>query len=262
MLEFNINDNQDAYAMKKHRSNQPSSRYQSSRGMTLLEILIPSTIFTLVAGGIFAIFDKSQHSFRSQGDLSQVVQQTRIAMDQIQIYMRQAGNDDQNVFEDQTPPFSHSHSGFSPIEYNAAGHIQINSDITGSVGSGLGATGDPDGNFTARGEKVIVRYDAAQDELNIDIGDGEQVLAENISNFAFTFYDLAGNQITNPASNESDIARIKIHVEAETENPDQETGKVQSFTLDSDVMLRSQSYNFYSGIAGSGDDDDDDDDDD
>ena len=89
---------------------------------------------------------------------------------------------------------------------------------------------------------MIVRYDSADDELNIDIGDGEQVLAENISTFSLTFYDLAGNQITSPASNESDIVRVKIHLEAETENPDLETGKIQSITLDSDVMLRSQSY--------------------
>jgi len=224
---------------------QPSTRVLSNRGMTLLELLISTTIFGVVAAGIFAIFDQSQHSFRSQGDLTEMVQQTRIAMDQIQTYIRQAGNDSEKVFDSQTPPFSHSHSGIFPIEYSAAGYIQINSDITGSVGTGLGATGDPDGSFTARGEKVIVRYDAAQDELNIDIGDGEQVLAENISNFALTFYDLAGNQITSPASNESDIVRVQIHLEAETENPDQETGKVQSITLESDVMLRSQSYDFW-----------------
>ena len=57
--------------MKKQSSTQPSTRYQSNRGMTLLEILIASAIFTLVAGGIFAIFDQSQHSFRSQGDLKE-----------------------------------------------------------------------------------------------------------------------------------------------------------------------------------------------
>ena len=245
---------------------QPSIKVLSNRGMTLLEILISTAIFGVVAAGIFTIFDQSQHSFRSQGDLTEMVQQTRIAMDKIQAYMRQAGNDSENIFDSQTPPFGHSHSGISPIEYSAAGHIQMNSDITGSVGSGLGATGDPDGNFTARGEKVIVRYDSAQNELNIDIGDGEQVLAENISNFALTFYDLAGNQISSPASNESTIARVQIHVEAETENPDQETGKVQSITLESDVMLRSQFYDVFSstgagGGGGGGDDDDDDDDD-
>lgn len=224
---------------------QPSTKVLSNRGMTLLELLISTAIFGVVAAGIFTIFDQSQHSFRSQGDLTEMVQQTRIAMDQIQSYIRQAGNDSENVFDSQTPPFSHSHSGIFPIEYSAAGYIQINSDLTGSVGSGLGATGDPDGNFTARGEKVIVRYDAAQDELNIDIGDGEQVLAENISNFTLTFYDLAGNQISSPASNEGDIARVQIHLEAETENLDQETGKIQSITLESDVMLRSQYYDFW-----------------
>jgi len=224
---------------------RPFPSYPCDRGMTLLEILISTAIFGVVAAGIFTIFDQSQHTFRSQGDLSEVVRQTRIAMDQIQTYIRQAGNDSEDVFDSQTPPFSHSHSGIFPIEYSAAGYIQINSDVTGSVGTGLGATGDPDGNFTARGEKVIVRYDAAQDELNIDIGDGEQVLAENISNFTLTFYDLAGNQISSPASNEGDIARVQIHVEAETANPDQETGKIQSITLESDVMLRSQYYDFW-----------------
>lgn len=224
---------------------QPATKVLSNRGMTLLEILISTAIFAVVAGGIFTIFNQSQHSFRSQGDLTEMVQQTRIAMDQIQAYIRQAGNDSENIFDSQTPPFGHSHSGIFPIEYSAAGYIQLNSDITGSVGSGLGATGDPDGNFTARGEKVIIRYDAAQDELNIDIGDGEQVLAENISNFSFTFFDLAGNTISSPASNEGDIVRVQIHLEAETENPDLETGKVQSITLESDVMLRSQFYDFW-----------------
>ncbi len=228
---------------------QPTQENHNNRGMTLVEMLIASVILALLGGAIFAIFDRSQHSFHTEGELAGAVQQGRVAMDVLQSTIRQAGNDPQGVFAGETPPFSHSHSGVSPIEYSGPGYIQIYTDRTGSVGSGLDATGDPDGFFTARGEKVIVRFDSAQDELNIDIGDGEQVLAENISTFSLTFYDLAGNQITSPASNESDIVRVKIHLEAETENPDLETGKIQSITLDSDVMLRSQSHVSFVGFG-------------
>ncbi len=238
---------------------QHTQENDNDRGMTLVEMLIASVILALLGGAIFAIFDRSQHSFQTEGELAEAVQQGRVAMDLLQTTIRQAGNDPEGAFAGETPPFSHSHSGVSPIEYSGPGHIQIYSDHTGSVGSGLDATGDPDGNFTARGEKMIVRYDSAQDELNIDMGDGEQVLAENITTFSLTFYDLAGTQITNPASNESDIARVQIHLEAETENVDQETGKIQSITLDSAAMLRSQSYDFFAGLGGGDDDDDDDD---
>jgi hypothetical protein len=88
-------------------------------------------------------------------------------------------------------------------------------------------------------------YDSGAENLYIDIGDGEDVLADNISTFGLTFYDLAGTQITDPANNENDIVRVHVQLVAETESPDLETGKIQTLTLQSDVMLRNKAFDLF-----------------
>ena len=94
-----------------------------------------------------------------------------------------------------------------------------------------------------------IRYDSVTRNLYLDIEgfgvSGEEIFAENISSFGFTFYDLAGNEITDPEDNEGEIARVHIQLTAESEDPDPNSGKVQTITLQSDVMLRSQSYSVF-----------------
>lgn len=215
-----------------------------------------SAVLTLIAGAIFTLLHQSQRSYQSQQDLSEVVQQARNAMDQITTSLRQAGNDSEEIFGSETPPPGHTHSGIYPIEIlvpepSPHSHIRINSDITGSVPDAgaptdpLKATGDPDGNLNNLYEQVEVRYNFGQKKLYIDIGSGEQVLAENIVTFELTFYDIAGTQLTDPADNEKAIARVHVQLVAETENPDLETDKIQSITLQSDVMLRSKAYGLF-----------------
>ena len=74
---------------------------------------------------------------------------------------------------------------------------------------------------------------------------GEEIFAENISSFGFTFYDLAGTEITDIANNEGEIARVHVQLTAETENPNLESGQIQTITLQSDVMLRSKMYGLF-----------------
>lgn len=235
--------------MKQRRSLSDDS----SRGFTLVEMLIATAVLVVIGGGVFTLLNQSQRSYGSQQDMTEVVQQARLAMDQITTYLRRAGNDPQKIFETwgipPTIPFGHgtgpgSHTGIFPIEVNSAQHIQIHSDVTGAVGVGSTASGDPDGTIDNLYEKVVVRYDSVTRKLYMDIADGsgEQLYADNISSFAFTFYDLAGTLITNPANNEAAITRAHVQLTAETKDLDPESGKVQTLTLESDVMLRSKSY--------------------
>jgi len=218
----------------------------------LVEMLLSCAILVIMGGAIFTLSNQSQRSYQSQQDLTEVVQAARIAMDRITTYIRQAGNDPEEIFATYPPglgiPFGHgvglgSHEGIFPIEVSSPQYIQINSDITGSVGLGDPKTwtGDPDGFLLTLNERVFVRYDSVTRNLYLDIeglgGSGEELFVENISSFGFTFYDLAGTEITDPGNNESEIARVHVQLTAESKDPDPQTGQVQTITLESEVML-------------------------
>ena len=206
-----------------------------SRGFTLAEIVIANAVLVVAAGAIFSVFFQSQHSFESQQDILEVTRQARAAMLQVSFYLRQAGNDPEGYLRD---------NGIPPIELLGANYIRINSDITGSVPAAsadpLEATGNPDGTLDNLYERVVVRYNASQERLYLDMGYGSDVAAENLS-FGFTFLDISGNE----TANEDDIVRVQIKVVAETEDLNPLTDEVQSIILQSEVMLRSQSFDVF-----------------
>jgi type II secretory pathway pseudopilin PulG len=206
-----------------------------SRGFTLAEIVIANAVLVVAAGAIFSVFFQSQHSLESQQDILEVTQQARAAVLQVSSYLRQAGNDPEGYLRDNSIP---------PIEILGTNWIRINSDITGAVpdvsADPLDATGNPDGTLDNLYEQVVVRYDAAQEYLYLDIGYGADVVAENLS-FDFTFLDINGNA----TANTDDIVRVHIEVVAETEDLNPLTEEVQSITLQSEVMLRSRSFDVF-----------------
>ncbi|MCH8017316.1 MAG: hypothetical protein IH917_11900 [Acidobacteria bacterium] len=206
-----------------------------SRGFTLVEIVIANAVLVVATGAMFSFFSQSQHSFESQRDIMEVTRQARAAMLQVSSYLRQAGNDPEGYLRD---------NGIPPIELLGANYIRINSDITGSVPAAsadpLEATGNPDGTLDNLYERVEIRYVASQERLYLDMGYGSDVLAENLS-FGFTFLDISGNE----TANEDDIVRVRINVVAETEELNPLTDEVQSITLQSEVMLRSQTFDVF-----------------
>ncbi len=206
-----------------------------SRGFTLAEMMIANAVLVIAAGAIYSVLSQTQYSYESQQDILEVTQQARTAMLQVSTYLRQAGNDPEGYLRDNDIP---------PIELLGATYIRINSDVTGSVpaagGDPLEATGNPDGSLDNLYEQVVVHYVEAQESLYLDIGYGSDVLAENLS-FGFTFLDISGNE----TANEDDIVRVRINVVAETEESNPLTDEVQSITLQSEVMLRSQTFDVF-----------------
>ncbi len=204
------------------------------RGFTLLEMVIATAIFAVVSGGIVIFLHRGQQTFRSQGQRTRSVEQARIALDQMIRYLRHSGND----------PFGTMEAGGIPaIEILGSGHIRINSDMTGSVASQTGdpleSTGDPDGTLASIHERVEFRYDSSADELYSDIGYGEGLVVEDISTFELEFFDAVGNLTNIPA----DIARVRIRLVVRSEDADMATGHANQLSLQSDVFLRSKSFN-------------------
>jgi len=209
-----------------------------ARGFTLVEMLLSILILAIVSAGVLSTFNNSQLSYQSHQDVAEVISKSRFSMDQLMTYFRQAGNDPEGYLASNT---------ISPIEILGTGHVRINSDLTGAVPDPsdptdpLKSTGDPDGTLDNLYEQVIARYDSAQQRIYLDIGYGEEILASEISSFDLTFYDSAGNTTTT----ESDIVRVRAELVADSAGVNLESGKVQTMTLGSSVMLRSKVFRMF-----------------
>jgi len=198
-------------------------------------MLLSILILAVVSGGVMTTFNGSQLSYQSHEDVAQVLSTSRFSMDQLMTYFRQAGNDPGGYLVS---------SAISPVEILGTDHVRINSDLTGSVPdpadptNPLKSTGDPDGTLDNLYEQVVVRYDSAQERIYLDFGYGEEILASDISSFDLTFYDSAGNTTVT----ESDIVRVQAELVADSAGVNLESGKVQTMTLGSSVMLRSKVF--------------------
>jgi prepilin-type N-terminal cleavage/methylation domain-containing protein len=207
-------------------------------GFTLVEMLLSILILAIVSGGVLTTFNGSQLTYQSHEDVAEVLSTSRFSTDQLMTYFRQAGNDPEGYLKS---------SNISPIEILGTGHVRINSDLTGLVPDPsdptdpLKSTGDPDGTLDNLYEQAVVRYDSALERIYLDIGYGEEILASDISSFNLTFYDSAGNTTTT----ESEIVRVRTELVAESADLNLESGKVQTMTLESSVMLRSKVFQLF-----------------
>ena len=209
-----------------------------ARGFTLVEMLLSILILAIVSAGVLSTFNNSQLSYQSHQDVTEVISKSRFSLDQLMTYFRQAGNDPQGHL---------ASNAIAPIEILGTGHVRINSDLTGAVPdpsdptNPLKSTGDPDGTLDNLYEQVVARYDSAQQRIYLDIGYGEEILASDISSFDLTFYDSAGNTTVT----ESEIVRVRAELVADSAAVNLESGKVQTMTLGSSVMLRSKVFRMF-----------------
>ena len=201
----------------------------SEKGFTLVEMLVTTVVLMLLTGPLLIVFQQSGATFRAQSDQGEMAEQMRIAMDQITRCIRQAGND---------PLEALAVPGVNPISSN---HIQLNTDITGSVPSGTGnpleSSGDPDGTLNSLYESVSFRQSGT--DLLADIGFGEEVLAEGISQLSFTYLDINGAPTMVP----DDVARVQVTMVATTDRGDMRNNQLYSLTLQSEVFVRSMTPN-------------------
>lgn len=206
-------------------------KYES--GFSLIEMLITVAILAVVSGAALRLVHQSQYSYTSQTQSVEASQDVRSAMDMIVRLVRQAGSDP--LEEISTPA----------ISILGDGYFQVTSDLTGSHPSisenPKETRGDPDGALSSIGEQVRVRYNPGTQRLFIDIGYGESILAENISNFSLSYFDAAGM----PTNQNDDIARVRIDMTGRARRADPQTGKKSTVSLTSDVFIRSKTEQIF-----------------
>lgn len=187
-------------------------------GFTLTEFLLASLILLVVASAVFKLLSEIQRVVSYQAEVQSVLNNTRIAMQTVERYIRQAGND----------PLG---SGLSGITIVSATEVQIRSDRTGSLGANKG---DPDGDIDDSGENVTVRYNKKSRSLEvIPRGGPAQIVANHISDLSMTYYNAEGNPTT--AGNE--VRRIAITISGSTLQPDPDTHRLFSVRLSESIRV-------------------------
>jgi prepilin-type N-terminal cleavage/methylation domain-containing protein len=190
-------------------------------GFSLIEFMVSSLILLLIAGTAFEILSRAQRTAACQADMQEIMDNTRIAMDTVARYLRQAAND----------PLG---AGFDGITIVSASEVRVRSDLTGSAGRSNPDKGDPDGDVDDASEDVRIRYNDSNRTIEvIPAGGSAQAIASNISAFSMQYLNSDGAE----TSAGSDIRRIRVTFATTGSLPDPRTKQYLSIRLTSDVRL-------------------------
>ncbi len=171
-------------------------------GFSLIELLIVSVIVVFIIGMIGGIVTGVQRSYSQQRQRTEALNDATAALDMISRLIRTAGNNPNGV------------SGLQPIDPGTADGggiyrtIRIRSDWRSSTMNSL-----PDGDITDPFEDVIfsVSNNKLMKQEPSDTGGAVEFL-DKVSNLQFIYYDTNNTMITNPATNNTQIARIDLTI--------------------------------------------------
>src|SRR6059036_3191175 len=152
-----------------------SHRYiRSDAGFSLAEFLLSTVILLLISAAVFRMMAETQRASSYQTEVHAVMDNTRIAMDTIERYIRQAGNDPTNL-------------GFQGVEIVSTNPptLRLRSNLTGSVNSDQG---DPDNDTNDSGEDVTFSYNSSSKSITMTPNGGAaQQIANYISALNFEY---------------------------------------------------------------------------
>ncbi len=190
-------------------------------GFALLELLIASLVLTTAAAAFFGILADVQHAASRQAEMQSVAGSAHVALLTVTRRLRQAGNNPCGA-------------DMEAIKIISSTEVQVQSDLTGSLGPGNPDKGDPDGDIEDSGENIFIRYNPAAKNIEIaPAGGGVQIIAGNISEFSLQYFDADGNI----AAHGKDVRTIRVAIQAAGMQPDPKTHKCFGMEIKSDIQI-------------------------
>ena len=192
-------------------------------GFTLTELLISTLILFIASAAVFSVLAEIQHTAGYQAEIQSVLNNTQIAMQTVQRYIRQAGND----------PLGRGVVGITIV---GPEEMRIQSDLTGSAGPGNPDKGDPDGDTGDSAENVAIRYNSNIRSLEVvPVQGAAQIIAGNISGITFSYYDASGNA----AATGAEVRTVGISISGTSLQPNPRTHQVFGVQLNSAIQVSS-----------------------
>ncbi len=162
----------------------------NERGFTIVELLVGLAIGLILLGVAVKIFLVQQRAYSVQEQLSEMQQNIRAAMDMI-------------VKESKMAGYNPTGASFNGITYDTS-QLRILADIDGN------------GTTTGTNEDITYTYDAGNLQIERDTGGGGQPLAENITEFTFSY----------GTDTSADIRQIEITITGRTDKTDPDLKRV------------------------------------
>ena len=193
----------------------------STTGFSLVELLLATLILGLVTAGAFALLADLQQESGYQREMQTVLDNTRMVLQTVEKYLRQAGND----------PLA---SGLAGITIISNREVQIRADLKGSLGPANPDKGDPDGDVDDADETVTLRLNPANKSFEIvSAGGTAQLVSNHIHDLLFRCYDGDGN----PTADGSRVHRIAVTVSGVAAYPHPKTGNTFGAELQGEVRV-------------------------
>jgi prepilin-type N-terminal cleavage/methylation domain-containing protein len=191
---------------------------ENKSGFTLIEISVVIAIMSIVLGAIFSVFAATNRSTTNNEVTAEVMQSLRTSIDFMEQDIRMAGLD----------RFGSANAG---IEAATATNLRITADR------------NMDGALNANTERITYYYEAANNRLRQclwgeTLNDG-QTVAENVTDFQFTYLDADDNLLAFPIADLNQIRTVVVSISIE--QPAGRSGPVER-TIDKRILCRNLSF--------------------
>ena len=192
---------------------------QTERGFTLIEMMIALAIGGIIFAAITTSFTFMRKTYRVQEEVSDMIENARVAMDIMTREIRMAGYDPQGI-------------GITGIVWDCSLSppvLELRMDLNGT------------GSYFGANEWILYRYDSTNKKIDRRVGFGSYLpLIEGIQSVTFQPLDASGNATCTDAN----IREVRLTIVARTPKPDpswSSNGGYRTFTLRSVIQPRNLS---------------------
>jgi type IV pilus assembly protein PilW len=184
-------------------------------GFTLVELLVATSIFLVVITAMSSTFISQQKTYAVQGNISEMTQGARAAMNMLSTEVSQAG--------------------YNPMEITIAGipysatQLQLFADLNG------------DEDTSDISENIIYTYDSQNLRINrndVNLDNTPTPFAENIESYSVKYLKEDGITEVTSVGETAEIKSIEITINTRTSDPDPEYSEnsgYRTFTLTSHI---------------------------
>jgi type II secretory pathway pseudopilin PulG len=182
-----------------------------------MELLISTLILGILTASLFPMLNDLQRETAYRSETQAVLDNIRVAIETLEKYIRQAGNDPHGI-------------GFQGVTIVSDQAVTIRADLKGSISPDKG---DPNGDVAGPDETVTLRFNPVNQSVEVVAGGTAQIVCNRIGDLKFRYYDADGNLTTDG----SRVRRIVVTISGLAGWPKPGTREVFGIELEREIRI-------------------------